>query len=118
MTDAILVMESRGLVPGSRSFTISDAWTRLYKTEDYFLDISYQGTAGAERLMGQLLESSGEEVFGGGQVVLRDTADHELARTDICEAGAFNLDLELVQGASLSIELNQESFRVPNFSAE
>ena len=113
MTDAILVMESRGLVPGSRSFTISDVWTRLYKTDEHFLDVSYKGK---EQLMGQLLESSGEEAPGGGMVVVHDASNRELARTQLGDSGAFNLQVKPVPGTSLSIELANEQFKVADFN--
>lgn len=68
--NAVLVMESRGVTPGTRGFQFSDAWTRLYKTDDYFVDMRYVPGKAGGKLQGQVLKTDGKSGAFAGSVRL------------------------------------------------
>ena len=54
-SEAILVMDSRTESGTVRSQGLGSNWTRLYKTEDYFLDLSLEHKGQKAILMGQII---------------------------------------------------------------
>ena len=119
ISEAVLVMESRGIAPNTRSFSFSDAWTRLYRSQDFYLDMSCEQVEGAAQLQGQLLDTEGSEAQAPGDVVLRDAQAGEVARATLDPSGHFKLTVGAASakalGHSLHLELSDLGFQVSDF---
>ncbi len=63
--EAVLVMGSRGLAPSVRSLAFNSAWSKLYRADDYYLDMSVQPEDQSARLQGQLLSDKSERSLAG-----------------------------------------------------
>ncbi len=91
--DAVLIMESRGLAPQVRGFHFTDFWSRLYKTNEYFLDITCRPDDAQSRLTGQVMLSSGEDIQETASVRLYQGKEL-VAEVEVDSYGQFNFALE------------------------
>ena len=87
-----LVMEARGLLPQRQSFYITELWSQLYKSDDYFLDISCQAANDHATLIGQIMLSSGIEASEKADIVLYQH-NQMIAKTRLDDEGYFKLSV-------------------------
>ena len=112
---ATLVMESRGLAPHVRSFHFTDLWSRLYKTEEYFLDITCKPEGEVSQLSGQIMLSSGLEPNQNAQVVLYHN-DHEIAQAALDGFGQFKLNVTKHGSFDLEVKFQEARITVPQLT--
>jgi len=106
---ALLVMESRGVTPGTRSFQFSDAWNRLYQVGEYFVDLMYQPGDNA-KLHGQVIRSDGKTESFTGEVSL------DVDSQSLSGDGQFDLAVKAEGEHSLKINLNSKVVEVNGLS--
>ena len=106
---AILVMESRGVTPGTRSFQFSDAWSRLYQVGEYFVDLMYQPGDNA-KLHGQILRTDGQAESFNGEVSWN--TDSQVLNQD----GQFDIPIKTEGEQSLKLNLNSKIVEVNGLS--
>ena len=106
---AVLVMESRGVTPGTRSFQFSDAWSRLYQVGEYFVDLMYQPGDNA-KLHGQVLRTDGKTERFAGEAHL------ETSSQGLSEDGQFDLPIKSEGEQSLKLNLNSKVVEVNGLS--
>lgn len=106
---AILVMESRGVTPGTRSFQFSDAWSRLYQVGEYFVDLMYQPSNRVGKLHGQVLRKDGQAQTFRGSAQLEGEAP-------IGPDGQFDLSVDRSGEADLTLFLNDKVIEVNGVS--
>ena len=108
---ASLVVESRGEAPSVRSAASTVAWSRLYKADDYHIDLAFQAHTDATELRGQLLPPSA--TVPRGNVSLYNLSDQQSTSVPlsssgtflfpVTKAGPYSLTLKL-EGATLAID--------------
>lgn len=116
-TEPVLVMESRGVTPNTRSFRFSDTWSRLYRIDKYFLDLSYHPSEHAARLHGQVLNAAGETLNAEGKVSLYDRTGQEVVNVPLNKFGQFNLSMTPMEIYKLVVEMQNDSLVIPAFSS-
>ena len=109
---ASLVMESRGLAPEVRSFHFTDLWSRLYKTEDYFLDITCKPQGDQSQLSGQVMLNNGRDATERAQIVLYQH-NQAVAEADLDDLGQFKFDVEKNGIFDLELKFNEARITVP-----
>ncbi len=114
---ATLIMESRGLAPQVRSFHFTDLWSRLYKTEDYFLDITCKPDGDVSQLTGQVMLSSGLEPQEEAFIVLYKQ-DKEIAQSGLDAFGQFRLNIEEHGLFDLQVRFPRAQITVPQLSIQ
>lgn len=88
--EAILIMDSRSESASARSQVVGFDWTRLYKSERYFLDLWLQHTSGGAVLMGQIIpEDPKQTATLVGSVAIKGQG-HSLLNKE----GGFRISLE------------------------
>lgn len=107
---AVLVMESRGVIPGTRSFQFSDAWSQLYRVDDYYVDLMYQPDQSAGTLHGQVLRADGESEDFQGQANLSQSEDA------IDTQGQFDLNVEAQGSLNLTLNLSDKVIEINGLS--
>jgi hypothetical protein len=115
--NASLVMESRGLAPNVRSFHFTDLWSRLYKTDDYFLDITCKPDGEHTQLSGQVMLNSGLEVTERAQIVLYHH-NQAVAEADIDDYGQFRIDIDQHGIFDLEVNFPEAKITVPQLSIQ
>jgi hypothetical protein len=99
--EAILVMDSRSQSGSVRSQSVGGGWTRLYKSDFYFLDLSLQYTSVGATLVGQVLPANPERRVVGSVATKNQysiTLDREGGFKINLEQGLHDLHLHLNNG--------------------
>lgn len=115
--EAHLVMESRGFAPHVRSFHFNDIWTRLYKTDDYFLDITCKPEGTQSRLSGQVVLNDGSDATERAKIFLYHH-NQEVAAAEVDDYGQFRLDVETNGTFDLEVKFSQAHITVPQLTIE
>jgi hypothetical protein len=105
---ATLMMESRGLAPHVRSGGFSESWSRLYRTDDYFIDITWQQEGHGGVIRGQVLSADGKDVMLDGQVALQDTAGQKTVTTYLDGLGQFHFQLRSPLPQQLAVTIDHQ----------
>lgn len=114
---ATLVMESRGLAPQVRSFHFTDLWSRLYKTEDYFLDITCKPEGEVSQLSGQIMLSTGLEPNQEAHIVLYQN-NSQVAQSGLDSFGQFKLDVNKHGTFDLEVKFADARITVPQLTIQ
>jgi hypothetical protein len=112
---AVLMMESKGLAPNVRSRNLHAAWSRLYRTDTHFIDLTFNTTQ-AGVLQGQLLNADDDLTPVSGKVILRHTGSEQAQEALVDGYGQFRLETDLSQAASLDIYLEHLQLTIPSLS--
>lgn len=103
--EAILIMDTRSVRAGLRNQDLAGNWSRLYKANQLYLDVSLKVERGSAVLMGQVIEAKPLETRPTdakpepvestlkGQARLKTLSDTVAAQVDLDESGGFRLDL-------------------------
>ena len=102
--NATLVMESKGFAPAVRSAAFSNAWSKLYQADAYYLDMTLTPTGRAARLQGQLLASDGGQLPNGTVALYR--GDIIVQNVPVGEAGDFHINIGETHEYRLNVELD------------
>ena len=86
--EAILVMDSRTESGSVRSQALSADWSKLYKTEDYFLDLTLHHKGSETILMGHILATE------SSQQVVGTVATPDKRYIPLDASGSFRVSLE------------------------
>ncbi len=90
MKKAMLMMESWGTVPNVRGSSISPVWSRLYRGHNYVMDLVYRPGPQEGVLEGQILVTSGHDLFATGSVTVYDSGG-ALAEAELDYMGQFQI---------------------------
>ena len=114
---ATLVMESRGLAPQVRSFHFTDLWSRLYKTDDYFLDITCKPEGELSQLSGHIMLSSGLEPEESANIILYKD-NQEITQAGLDDFGQFKLDVDMQGTFDLEVQFGDARITVPQLTIQ
>lgn len=106
--EAILVMDSRTTSMALRSQSFGGAWNKLYKMDEYYLDLSLKPERDQAMLMGRLV-NSGLQV---GSVSLLSQDGECLRQVSLGEAGIFRLPVAQGGTYQLQMQLGEQQFVV------
>lgn len=109
---AELVIESRGIAPMVRSFSFSDSWSRLYRAEDYYLDMTCKPQGRSTMLKGQLMLESTSDVQTEAVVTLSSN-NQEISRAQLDDWGQFRLTLEQQGSYELVLKMPCLTLMIP-----
>lgn len=113
----VLVMEARDVTPNTRNFRLSDTWSRLYRLDDYFLDLSYHSADSETYLHGQVLTYGGELANFEGQVSLLDTEGQKVVSTELHALGQFKVNMHPTEIYQLIVYLKNDRLVIPALSS-
>lgn len=102
---ATLMMESRGLAPHVRSGGFMQGWSRLYRTDDYFIDVTWQQEGVGGVIRGQVLSASGEDITLSGEVLLQDSSGLKTSQTALDSLGQFHLSVKTPLPQQLAVTI-------------
>lgn len=98
--EAILVMDSRTTSIALRSQSFGGAWSKLYKMDEFYLDLSLKPERDQAMLMGRLV-NSGPQVAGSVSLVSQE--GECLRQVSLNDAGIFRLPV--TQGGTYQLQM-------------
>ena len=111
LTFVTLLMDSRSGSDTLRSQNVSEAWSRVYKVEEFYLDLNLQARSDRAVLMGQILPL-GEELRQSS-IDLKDAGGKVLQNMPIGGAGDFRCMVAYPGSYALEIKLGERTLSVP-----
>lgn len=106
-----LLMDSRRTSQTLRSQNVSSAWTRVYKVEEFYLDLNLQARNHRAVLMGQILLLGKE--LQPSSIDLKDQGGKVLENLPIGGAGDFRCTVPYPGTYELEIRLAERTLSVP-----
>lgn len=107
---ASLLVESKGEAPSVRSAALSITWSRLYKANDYHIDLACQSRDGAAELRGQLLPPAAS--VPKGTASLHHLSNQKRTSVPLSSSGTFLFTLEKMGAYRLTLELEEAKLTI------
>lgn len=111
LTEAVLVMDSRSSLEALRSQNITAAWSRVYKLEEYYIDLNLKASSHSAVLMGQILPVT--KGLRGGSVDLKAPDGKVLQSLLVGGAGDFRCTVSYPGVYQLEIRLADRVLSFP-----
>jgi hypothetical protein len=108
-----LVMESRGETPQVRSLSTQQYWSKLYRADRYFLDVSCKTMAGEHHIQGQIFAETGDDI-ADGQLHLCNSKQN-ISTFKLNGFGEFKIQISEPGCYQLEIALPETSLQLPGF---
>lgn len=120
--EAILIMDTRSVRSGLRNQDLVGNWSRLYKADQLYLDLSLKVERGSAVLMGQVIEARPTDAPASepalkGQACLKTLSDSLAAQVELDESGGFRLDLPRGITHHLEVRLPNLTVRISDLTA-
>lgn len=106
---ATLIMEAYGHASFTKDSCDYHVWSRLYRAENIFIDISLEAQNQEITLSGQVLEAQ----QGTGHITLLDDDKQLISQTVFMEGEAFYLTLTRKGSFGLRVELDNGTILIP-----
>lgn len=110
------MVESKGEAPSVRSAAVSVAWSRLYKANDYHIDLAFQSHTGATELRGQLLPPSA--TVPRGSVLLQNLSSQKRTSVELSSSGTFLLPVDKAGPYRLTLELEEATLAIDSIDID
>lgn len=110
--EAHLIIQSSGK-NGVRDASQDASWSKLFKADNYFVDLSYETRFSGNELIGNIIRKPIKKLPYGGYVKLMN-GEHEITRFDIDSSGIFILDVEKKGYYELLIVMQRCTLRIPS----
>jgi hypothetical protein len=111
MNEAILVMDSRSAPEALRSQNVTAAWSRVYRLEDYYIDLNLKATSHTAVLMGQILPVT--KHLRGSAIDIKASGGKLLENVPVGGAGDFRCTLAYPGVYRLEIRLADRVLELP-----
>lgn len=111
MSKAILIMDARSSPETLRSQNITAAWSRVYKIEDYYIDLNLKANSHMAVLMGQILPVT--RGVHGSSIDLKGPDGKVLQNLTVGGAGDFRCTLSYPGVYQLEIRLSDRVLSLP-----
>ncbi|WP_337869224.1 hypothetical protein [Meiothermus sp.] len=105
---AILVMDSRSALPAVRNHSLSGSWSKLYKVDNHYLDLSLKLEGAEPLLIGKLVTAA--QVGGSARLMACDGG--LLQEVELSASGMFRLPVPAAGVYHLEMSLGEQQFVV------
>ncbi len=106
--EAILVMDSRNVLSAVRNHSLSGSWSRLYKVDKHYLDLSLKVEGTEPLLIGKLVTPTQAE--GSARLMACDGG--LLQEVELSASGMFRLPVPTTGVYHLEMNLGEQQFVV------